>query len=86
LVKIEIQEIAAARTSYREFLLDKGKLVFYFAQNPDLPGEAGELRYYFSDGALFRYMEGQKVIAAKPDIRSIEAGLKDLQVLFLATF
>ncbi len=86
LVKIEIQEIVAARTLYREFLFDKGQLVFAFVQSPGDTGAAEELRYYFENGNLFRYMEGQKVVATKPDIKAILAEVKELQELFLATF
>jgi len=86
LTKIEIQEIVAARTSYREFLFDKGQLVFAFVQSPGDSGTAEELRYYFDNGNLFRHMEGQKVVATKPDIKALLAEAKELQKLFLVTF
>jgi len=86
LVKIEIEEIVAVRAYYREFLFDKGKLVFAFIKNPGETGTAEEFRYYFSDGALIRYMEGQRIVERKNDTTALEAEVKTLRALFLSTF
>lgn len=86
LTKIEIEEIVAVRTFYREFLFDKGKLVFAFLKNPTETGPAQEFRYYFSDGALIRYMEGQRIVEINPGPAALEAEVKTLQAQFLSTF
>jgi len=86
LAKIEIDEIVAVRAYHREFLFDKGKLVFAFIKNPSETETAEEFRYYFSNGALIRYMEGQRLVETKPDTASIEAEVKGLQTQFLLTF
>jgi hypothetical protein len=86
LAKIETDEIVAVRAYHREFLFDKGKLVFAFIKNPSEIGTAEEFRYYFSDGALIRYMEGQRIVETNPDTAALKAEVKTLQALFLATF
>lgn len=86
LAKIEIEEIVAARTYHKEFLFDGGKLVFAFIKSPGETGTDEEFRYYFSGGAVIRYMEGQRIVETKPDTRAIEAEIKALQALFLSTF
>jgi len=86
LAKVEITEVVAARAFYREFLFDKGKLVFAFIKNPGETGGAEEFRYYFSDGALLRYMEGQRLVETKPVTAALEREVKALQALFLSTF
>lgn len=86
LQKIEIQEIVGARTFYREFLFDGGKLVFAFVQSPGETGPAAEHRYYFSEGSLFRYQEGPRLVEAKTDASAVKAEAAELQKLFLATF
>ncbi len=86
LTKVEIQEIVAAQTFYREFLFDKGKLVFAFVQSPEGSGTPAEIRFYFDNGVLFRTMEGQKVIEARPEVKAILAEARELQALFLDTF
>ncbi len=86
LAKIEIDEIVAGRAYYREFLFDRGKLVFAFLKNPGETGTAEEFRYYFSDGTLIRYMEGQRIVERKNDTAALEAEAKTLQTQFLSTF
>lgn len=49
----------AARTYHAEFLWDdQGKLVFCYAKRPEGP----DLRFYYDEGKLIRYMEGQTVV------------------------
>ncbi|MHB8054026.1 MAG: hypothetical protein ACYDH3_02070 [Candidatus Aminicenantales bacterium] len=86
LAKIEIEEIVAVRTYHKEYLFDQGKLVFVLIINPGETGTDEEFRYYFYEGALIRYMEGQRIIETKPDTTALEAEVKRLQIQFLSTF
>jgi len=86
LAKIEIEEIAGARTFYREFLFDKGRLVFAWLKEPDNAGQTGERRYYFQDGTLIRYMEGKEILASIPATTGLESEVRRLQEQFLSTF
>ncbi|MCX6565046.1 MAG: hypothetical protein NTW38_01245 [Candidatus Aminicenantes bacterium] len=86
LAKIEIDEIVAVRAYHREYLFDQGKLVFAFIKNPSETGTTEEFRYYFSDGALIRYMEGQRIVESNPGTAALEAEVKTLQTQFLSTF
>lgn len=86
LAKIEIEEIAGARTFYREFLFAKGRLVFAWVKDPDEAGTAAEYRYYFRDGALIRYMEGPQIKEKRPETAGLETEVRRLQEQFLATF
>lgn len=86
LAKIEIEEIAGARTLYLEFLFDKGRLVFAWFKEPDEAGQTGERRYYFQEGTLIRYMEGTKTIETQPETAVLETKARRLQEQFLGMF
>ena len=85
LVKVEISETAAARTTRKELLFDEGRLVFAFIRGGDSGGD--EQRFYFDKGKAFRYLEGSTP-AAIPEDRAAALGREasSLQTSFLATF
>jgi hypothetical protein len=86
LVKAEVQEAAAIRVSYRDFLYDKGKLVFAFVKEKSGDGTFEERRYYFDHGNLFRFQLDKDVKAKAPDAAAILREAESLQARFLALF
>jgi hypothetical protein len=86
LVKAEVHEGAAIRTSYRDFLFDKGKLVFVYVKERAGDGPFEERRYYFDEGKLFRFQLGSAVKADAPDAPVLLREAAALQIRFLALF
>lgn len=86
LVKAEVHEGAAIRTSYRDFLYDKGKLVFVFVKERAGDGPFEERRYYFADGKLFRFQLGQQVKTEAPGAAEMLREAASLQAKFLALY
>jgi hypothetical protein len=86
LVKAEVHEGAAIRTSYRDYLYDKGQLVFAFIKEKSGDGPFEERRYYFADGKIFRYQLGPQVKAEMPDAADVLREAALLQARFLALY
>jgi hypothetical protein len=86
LVKIEVEEAAAVRVSYRDFLFAEGKLVFAFLHERAGDGPFEDRRYYFDGGKLFRFQLGQAVKNEAPDAAEILRQAAALQARFLALF
>jgi hypothetical protein len=86
LVKAEIDEGAAIRSSSREFLFADGRLVFAFFRNREGDGPLEEARYYFRDEKLFRHQIGAMVAVGLPDASFILKEAAEIRKQFLATF
>jgi hypothetical protein len=86
LVMIEVQEGAAIRTSYRDFLFAEGKLVFAFLHERAGDGPFEDKRYYFDGGKLFRFQLGQDIKSEAPDAAAVLREAAALQARFLALF
>lgn len=85
LVKAEIQEGAAIRTSYRDYLFRDGRLVFAYLKEKSGDGPFEERRYYYDGGKLFRVQIDKDVKAQAPDAE-IVAEAAALQARFLALY
>jgi hypothetical protein len=86
LVKVEVEEAAAVRLSYRDFLFADGRLVFAFLHQRAGDGPFEDRRYYFDGGKLFRFQLGQAVQSEAPDTAEILREAAALQARFLALF
>lgn len=89
LCKVEMSATYAGNnTETWELLYDKGKLIFCFikdasyayAENPK------EMRWYFADGKLIRYMEGQHIMEEMPDTKELQEISNKMMELFFTTF
>ena len=87
LVKVEISETAAARTTRKELLFDQGQLVFAFIRGGGDAAGADEQRFCFDKGRAFRYLEGSKPAAIPEDqAAALLREASSLRTSFLATF
>lgn len=85
LIKAEVQEGAAIRTSYRDYLFKDGRLVFAYVKEKAGDGPFEERRYYYDGGKLFRVQIGQDVRAQAPDADIVREAAA-LQARFLALY
>jgi hypothetical protein len=86
LAKVEVSELAAVRSLYREFLFEGGKLVFLFRSEKMSDGTAKEERIYFKDGRPLLHMRGQEKIPHAIDAKAIFGEAAYWQSLFLLIF
>jgi len=86
LVKVEIDEAAAIHATRKEFLFDRGQLVFVFIRSAEGGANREERRFYFDKGTAFRYLEGSKETTIPDDSAALLREATALQVSFLATF
>lgn len=70
---------------YREWLFDKGNLVFYF-ESHILDNEKNEYRFYFNDRELIRYMQGGQVISYDDDTKPMLEEAEGLKRWFINSF
>lgn len=74
--------------SYEEWVFKKGSLIFYYLKNT---GEyPNEIRYYYNDGTLIRYLENGNLLDGKAalakDKSSIKTKSSNLQKSYLLSF
>ena len=85
LAKVEIQDGAAIRTSYRDYLFRDGRLVFAYIKEKSGDGPFEERRYYYDGGKLFRVQIGKDVKEQAPDAEVVREAAA-LQARFLALY
>ena len=80
--KVTIEEVSGMAEYYSEYLYENGQLIFYFSRY-----EEEELRLYFNDEQLIRYMEGQDIKTDSSDQQSlVKSEAKRYQQLFISGF
>ncbi len=87
--KVEISsKWSADNTENYELLFNNGELVFCFKKEASYDNKEKpiETRWYFDNGKLIRYMEGQEIIKEMPDAKEIHELSKSMMNLFFNTF
>ena len=86
LAKVEVHEITAVRSLYREFFFAGGRLLFFFRSEKSGGESVSEERLYFMDGKPVLRLLGQEKVSIALQTEGISREARYWQKLFLLSF